>query len=165
MTEFRIRPLDKAVDAAGFQCGNLALDEYIRRYASQDEGRDVARVFVATPLAADRLAGFYTLSAGSIQCSDLPPALARKLPRYPVPIALLGRLAVDQSFQGQGLGSILVADACRKVARASTALAVAGIVVDAKNSVAASFYQHFGFTPLPGKAERLFLPAVAFCRH
>lgn len=163
--EFRIQPLDKAVDAAGFQCGIPALDDYIRRYASQDERRDVARVFVAVPLSVDRLAGFYTLSAGSIQCSDLPPGLARKLPRYPVPIALLGRLAVDQSFQGQGLGSILVADACRKVAQASAALAVAGMVVDAIDSTAASFYQHFGFTPLPGKPERLFLPAIALRRH
>lgn len=160
---YRIRALDKAVAAAAFDCGNTALDDYIRRYAAQDVRRNVARVFVATPKEdADRLAGFYTLSAGSVACSELPETLAKKLPRYPVPVALLGRLAVDTSFQRKGLGSILVADACRKVALASTALAVAGIVVDAKDDAAANFYRHFGFQTLPGGAGRLLLPAAVF---
>lgn len=162
MTQYRIRPLDAPVNARDFSCGNPQLDEYIRRYASQDIRRDVARVFIATPDDAQQLAGFFPLSAGSINCSDLPAALARKLPRYPVPVALLGRLAVDRRFQGQGLGSILLANACRKVAQASVVLAVAGLVVDAKDEPSASFYRHFGFMPLPGKPERLFLPARAF---
>jgi GNAT superfamily N-acetyltransferase len=162
VNRYRICALDKGVDAAAFRCGQSALDDYIGRYASQDVRRNVARVFVATP-AADprRLAGFFTLSAGSVQCSELPSSLAKKLPRYPVPVALIGRLGVDLNFQGQGLGSILLADACQKVASASTALAVAGIVVDAKDAAAASFYQHFGFLPLPGSLGRLLLPAGA----
>jgi predicted N-acetyltransferase YhbS len=92
----------------------------------------------------------------------LPESLAKKLPRYPVPVALIGRLAVHTDFQGKGLGSILLADACQKVARASALLAVAGIVVDAKDAAAASFYRHFGFMPLPGQSNRLLLPASAF---
>jgi hypothetical protein len=65
----------------------------------------IARVFVATPEEDEqRLAGFFTLSAGSVDCRELPAELARKLPRYPVPVALIGRLAVDQRFQGKGLG-------------------------------------------------------------
>jgi len=164
VTDYCIGPLDVAVDTTGFCCGTGALDEYIRRYASQDVRRDVARVFVATPEDSQCVAGFFTLSAGSVNCLDLPIALARKLPRYPVPVALLGRLAVDQNFQGQGLGSILLADACQKVVQASAVLAVAGIVVDAKDEQSASFYSHFGFTPLPGRPERLFLPAMAFRR-
>jgi len=164
VTDYRIRPLDAAVDTTDFCCGKHALDEYIRRYASQDVRRDVARVFVATPDDSQRLAGFFTLSAGSVNCSDLPTVLARKLPRYPVPVALLGRLAVDKHFQGKGLSAILLADACQKVVRASAVLAVAGIVVDAKDEPAASFYRHFGFMPLPGQPERLLLPARAFDR-
>ena len=160
---FRIRPLDAAVDTAAFRCGQPALDEYIRRYASQDVRRGVARVFVATPEKdARRLAGFFTLSAGSVNCADLPDALARKLPRYPVPVALLGRLAVDKAFQGKGLGSILLADACRKVVQASQVLAVVGIVVDAKDEAAAAFYRHFGFVPLPGLPDRMLLPDKVF---
>ena len=123
----------------------------------------MARVFMATPECdPNRLAGFFTLSAGSVSCSELPDSLAKQLPRYPVPVALLGRLAVDVDFQGRGLGSILLADACRKVANASTILAVAGIIVDAKGA-AAGFYRHFGFLSLPGQPDRLLLPAKVFC--
>ena len=163
MTTYRIRAFDKTVDTKAFRCGQAALDEYIRRYASQDIRRNVARVFVATPEdAPQRLAGYYTLSAGSVSCAELPGTLARKLPRYPVPVALIGRLAVDATFQGHGLGSILLADACRRIARASAMLAVAGFVVDAKDAAAATFYGHFGFQPMPGQADRLLLPARVF---
>lgn len=163
MTSYRIHAFDKVVDAASFRCGHALLDDYICRYASQDVRRNVARVFVATPeLEPHCLAGFFTMSAGSVNCSELPPSLAKKLPRYPIPVALIGRLAVDIHFQSKGLGSILLADACQKVAHASTTLAVAGIVVDAKDPAAARFYQHFGFLPLPGRADRMLLPAAAF---
>ena len=163
MTVYHIRPLDTGVDTAAFRCGQAQLDQYIYRYASQDVRRNLARVFVATPDGdTQRLAGFFTLSAGSVSCSDLPDMLARKLPRYPVPVALMGRLAVYTSFQGKGLGSILLADACQRVAQASSTLAVAGMIVDAKDQTAAAFYRHFGFLPLPGQPERMLLPASIF---
>ena len=163
MAGYRIRLLDASVAVANFACGHAALDDYIRRYAAQDQRRNVARVFVAeSGNESRRLTGFYSLSAGSVRCSELPQSLARKLPRYTIPVALIGRLAVDLPFQGKGLGSVLLADACRKVAQASAVLAVAGIIVDAKDRVAADFYGHFGFMPLPGQAQRLLLPAAAF---
>lgn len=160
---FQIKPLTAAIDTTSFQCGSEPLDEYIRRYASQDVRRNVARVFVATPKGdAQQLAGYFTLSAGSVNCASLPASLAKKLPRYPVPVALVGRLAVDEKFQGKGLGSILLADACQKVKQASAVLAVAGIIVDAKNDSAAAFYKHFGFIPLQGQADRMLLSASVF---
>lgn len=163
MTLYRIQALGKGIDVAAFRCGQFALDDYILRFAAQDARRNLARVFVATPESAPgRLAGFFTLSAGSISCVDMPPSLAKKLPRYPVPVALIGRLAVDTQFQGNGLGSILLADACKKVAAAGSTLAVAGLVVDAKDTGAARFYQRYGFLPLPGQTNRLLLPAGAF---
>lgn len=163
MTRFRIRSLDAAADVKAFHCGKEPLDRYIRNYATQDARRNVARVFIAAPESdSRRLAGFFTLSAGSVGCGDLPETLARKLPRYPVPVALIGRLAVDFAYQKQGLGSILLADACLKVVQAGAVLAVAGIVVDAKDDEAAAFYRHFGFVPLPGQPGRLLLPARRF---
>jgi predicted N-acetyltransferase YhbS len=76
-----------------------------------------------------------------------------------MPVALIGRLAVNVKFQGKGLGSILLADACQKVSRASAVLAVAGIIVYAKDDNAIAFYAHFGFVPLQGQADRKMLPA------
>ena len=164
MTHYIIKTHDGKLDAKSFACGQPSLDDYIRRYATQDIKRNLARVFIATPLDdLAYLAGFFTLSAGSVKCSDLPTTLARKLPRYPVPVALIGRLAVDRGFQGKGLGSILLADACQKVRSARDTLAVVGIVVDAKDHSAVAFYRHFGFIGLSGSPSRLLLPAAAFC--
>lgn len=162
---FRIRPLDNAVDTAGFRCGEPALDDYLHRYARQDIKRGVARVFIATPTDnVTQVVGFYTLSAASVVAEHLPDSIRRKLPRYPVPAALLGRLAVSQSVQGQGLGAILLADACQRVTAVSQTLAVAAILVDAKSPAAARFYQHFGFVPLPGQPGRWMLPRALFAR-
>ncbi|PZP59539.1 MAG: GNAT family N-acetyltransferase [Azospira oryzae] len=144
-------------------CGEKALGEYLQRYARQDIKRGVARVFVASPVEQPQVvAGFYTLSAASIAAETLPDPLRKKLPRYPAPVALLGRLAVSLPFQGKGLGSILLADACKRVAAASETLAVAAIVVDAKSPRAAGFYQHFGFIELPGQPGRWMLPRSHF---
>lgn len=160
---YQIRPLDGDADTAGFDCGEKALDDYLQRYATQDIKRGVARVFVATPMGqAAVVAGFYTLSAASVAAEALPEALRKKLPRYPVPAALLGRLAVSLQAQGQGLGSILLVDACKRVAAASETLAVAAILVDAKSPGVAAFYQHFGFIELPGQPGRWMLPRSHF---
>ncbi|MGE0049404.1 MAG: GNAT family N-acetyltransferase [Acidithiobacillus sp.] len=161
--DFGIRPLDDEADTIGFACGEAALDEYLRHYASQDIKRGVARVFVASPVEASRaVAGFYTLSAASVAANTLPEDWRKKLPRYPVPVALIGRLAVSRQYQRQGLGSILLVDACKRVVAASQTLAVAAIVVDAKSAQAAAFYQHFGFIELPGQPGRWMLPRSYF---
>ena len=88
---WRIVPLDsKAHDRAAFSCGAPELDRYIREHASQDVKRDVARVFVAVQTGAPSVCGYYSLSATSFQRDNLPADEARRLPRYPVPAALLG---------------------------------------------------------------------------
>ena len=160
---YSIRALDADAQTADFDCGEKALDEYLKRYATQDIKRGVARVFVASPTEQPQaVAGFYTLSAASIAAETLPEKWRKKLPRYPVPVALLGHLAVNQQSHGQGLGSILLVDACKRVAAASETLAVAAIAVDAKSAKAAAFYQHFGFIELPGQPGRWMLPRSHF---
>lgn len=159
MTLLTIRPLDKQADVTAFACGAPALDQYLTRYASQDVRRNVARLFVASPVdGAATVAGYYSLSAASVQCTDLPGSVAKKLPKYPIPMALLGRLAVSKNFQKQGVGSVLLVDACHKVLQAEAVLAVAGLVVDAKDETATAFYRHFGFIPMERTEGRLFLP-------
>ncbi|MDX8399996.1 MAG: GNAT family N-acetyltransferase [Gallionellaceae bacterium] len=160
MISYQIKPLDATTDRAGFLCGHAQLDEYFCRHASQDVRRNIARVFVAVSASnPQQIAGFFTLSAASVNSTSLPETLARKLPRYPIPVALIGRLAVDVNFQGKGLGSILLADACQKVVQASSILAVAGIIVDTKDEQAVAFYKHFGFIGLAGSANRMLLPS------
>ena len=152
-----IEPLGGHHDRTAFSCGEAALDAYLQRQASQDIRRRVAQVFVALD-APDKIAGYYSLSAASFAKDELPPALAKRLPHYPVPAAILGRLAVDRDRQGRGLGETLLLDAIRRVVWASAALAVYAIVVDAKNDRALAFYARYGFRTLASEARRLFLP-------
>ncbi|SMB27038.1 GCN5-related N-acetyltransferase [Sterolibacterium denitrificans] len=160
---YSIRAFDGNAQTADFDCGEQALNEYLKRYASQDIKRGVARAFVASPAKQPQVViGFYTLSAASIAAETLPEKWRKKLPRYPVPVALLGRLAVQRQFHGQGIGSILLADACKRVVAASKTLAVAAIVADAKSLQAAAFYQHLGFIELPGQPGRWMLPRSHF---
>ena len=161
---FVIEPLERHHDRSAFACGSDALDNYIRKQASQDIRRRIARVFAALPEAEETLAGFYTLSAGSIERSSLPPNKAKRLPRYPVPVARIGRLAVDRRWAGQGLGSALLADALQRVIQASSTLAVHAIIVDAKDEQAQRFYERFGFMLLPETGRCLFYPLPAAMR-
>jgi ribosomal protein S18 acetylase RimI-like enzyme len=159
----RIEPLGPGHDRTAFSCGNAVLDRYIREQATQDTRRNVARVFVAvTPDRPERIAGFFTLSATSVAASDLAPELAKRLPRYPIPAALIGRLAVDISFARRGLGSILVADAIGKAIAATENLAITVVVVDPIDDAARAFYAAFGFRGLEGEQRRMFstLPTV-----
>ena len=153
-----IEPLGRHHDRNGFSCGEPALDEYLRQRASQDTKRRVAQVFVALGSSESEIAGYYTLSAAAFRRDDLPPKLAKRLPHYPIPAAVLGRLAVSSNYQGQGLGEHLLADALHRVMAASSALAIYAVIVDAKNEAAKAFYLRYGFQPFPRQPMRLFLP-------
>lgn len=154
----RIEPLAGVHDRAAFSCGKPPLDRYLQRQATQDTRRGVASVFVAVePGRRERILGFFTLSAAAVVASDLPPALARRLPRHPVPAALVGRLAVDRAVAGRGLGGILLADAVDKARAAASTVAMAAVVVDPIDDAARSFYAAFGFRSLGGPQRRMFL--------
>jgi GNAT superfamily N-acetyltransferase len=158
MTPWRIEPLAKTHERAGFSSGAPELDRYIRELASQDVRRDVARVFVAVREDSPAVLGFYSLGACSVQRERLPLAQAKRLPHYPVPTALLGRLAVDEAMQGKRLGAFLLMDALHRVLLASQTLAVHAVMVDAKDDAAAAFYRKYGFIALPDDARQLLLP-------
>jgi GNAT superfamily N-acetyltransferase len=153
-----IEPLGKQHDRAAFSCGVAELDDYLKRRAGQDIRRRISRVFVCTESGSKAILGFYTLSALSIDLSSLPEHQARKLPRHPVPVALIGRLAVDRSAQGKGLGRLLLADAIQRTLGASEHLAIHAVVVDAKNATAREFYRAYGFLSLADQPMRMFLP-------
>jgi GNAT superfamily N-acetyltransferase len=163
-----IAPLGKQHDRAAFSCGQPALDDWFRRRASEDEKRNIARVFVAFDDERGVI-GFYSLSSFTLAIDDLPEEIAQKLPRYDaIPAALIGRLARDQQVRGAGIGELLLADAVRRILGAGRSLAVFAIVVDAKDDQAVVFYEGFGFRRFPTRPGRLFLltstAAQAFVR-
>ncbi len=153
---FRVVPLDSTHDRNAFDSGSAPLNRYLREQVTQDVRRRVTACFVALN-ATHQIAGYYTLASASVLLSDLPAAIAKRLPRYPtVPAVRMGRLAIDQNFQGQGLGGALLADALQRAARAE--IAAYALLVDAKDTHAAAFYQHHGLLALPDTPLTLFLP-------
>ncbi len=156
---FVINSLSPAQDRAGFHSGVESLDRYLKKQAKQDIKRRISRVFVATRIKNPRkVVGYYTLSSLSIELHQLPEDLLRKLPRHPVPAALIGRLAVRQSDQGQGVGKMLLADAFKRTLSISDQIAIYAMVVDVINDEVNGFYKQFGFIPLRDNRLRLFMP-------
>lgn len=161
LTDITVEPVGRQHDRAAFHCGAEALDRYLKRQARQDADKRVAAPFVAVDPPDTRVLGYYTLAASVLTLADLPDDLARKLPRYPqLPVTLLGRLAVDQSTKGQGLGEHLLLDALHRSLAHADQIAAMTVVVDAKDENAASFYRHFGFLTLQTRPSRLFVPML-----
>jgi len=159
VTPYRIVPLGKGHDRRSFACGSEALDHYLHQQARQDADKRVAAPFVLVEPPASRVLGYYTLSASIVTADALPAELAKKLPRHPqLPVTLLGRLAVDRSQKGKGLGELLLMDALHRSLGAAAEIAAMAMIVDAKDAEAKAFYEHFGFIPLQYQPARLFLP-------
>jgi ribosomal protein S18 acetylase RimI-like enzyme len=157
--DWRVEPLQKSHGRADFSSGQVALDRYLHTQARQDVQSQVAAVFVAVRPPESMVLGFYSLSASSIDAADLPDNLAKKLPRYPhLPVTLLGRLAIDQSSKGRGLGQFLLLDALYRSQQAAAAIAAMAVVVDAKDAAAMAFYARYGFMHLSETEGRMFLP-------
>jgi GNAT superfamily N-acetyltransferase len=154
---FTIAALGGGHDRTAFTCGVEALDRYFHQQVSQDMKRRATVCYVALDVATGKVAGYYTLAAAGVPLDDLPETIAKRLPRYPsVPVARLGRLAVDLAYRGHKLGAALVWDAVMRSLRSE--IAVAALVVDAKDETAEGFYRHLGFVPLDGEGRQLVLP-------
>lgn len=154
---FRYESLSDAHDRTSFRCGEKVLDRYFQVQATQDIRRRIANCFVAVEARTSQVAAYYTMSAASIPFLDLPPEESRRLPRYPtLPAVRIGRLAVDERFQGLGLGAALLANAIHRTLEADAA--AFALLVDAKNDRAVAFYRHHGFCALVSQPRTLFLP-------
>ena len=139
LTNLTVEPLGRHHDRTAFHCGAEALDHYLKQQARQDADKRVAAPFVAVNPPHTRVLGYYTLSASVLTLADLPDELACKLRRYPqLPVTLLGRLAIDQSTKGQGLGEHLLLDALHRSLAHADQIAAMAVVVDAKDESAAA---------------------------
>jgi ribosomal protein S18 acetylase RimI-like enzyme len=162
----RIVGLNRQHDRSVFDCGESELNGYLQRLARQQAQRDFSRTYVAelpaehaesaeSGVSGVRIGGFYSISSGSIDFMNLPPAL--KLPRYPVPVARMGRLAVDARQQGHGVGGALMAHAMHLVASLAEQIGLYALVVNAKHEAAAAYYLRYGFQRFADQHLSLFL--------
>jgi hypothetical protein len=151
--------LDKKLhDRTAFDCGVPALNNYLQRQATQDVEKRAAVVYVAV-VEPPVIVGYYSLSQYSIELARLPETVTKRLTRYPVVSAtLLGRLAISVGLRHQRLGETLLFDALRRSLAQSAHIASAGVVVDAKDEHATTFYIKYGFLPIVDADHRLFLP-------
>ena len=141
-----------------FNCGQENLDRWLRAHAGQSQRRDAARTFV-TADPEDNVAGYYTLVAAQVEYEQASASVTRGLSRhFPIPVALLARLAVSIPNQGAGLGRSLLLDALQRVLRASDELAIRAVTVDAIDERASSFYRAFGFEPSDLAPNTLMVP-------
>lgn len=159
MPAWTIQRLAKGHDRSSFDCGKPPLSEWIQRYAGQYEKRDLARTYVAVRPGESCVLGYYALANCHLRHDVLPPARSKGLPgRLDVPAALLGRLAVDRSVQGQGLGDVLLIDALRRVQHLADQIGILAVVVEAIDDQAQGYYRHKGFEELLDDPRHLFLP-------
>lgn len=159
-----ITPIQAADPRSGFSCGTPALDDYFARFAFANDAAGIGRRFVLRHDPKDTglpsVLGFYTLSMASAESAIVGEALKAKLPKYPMPVALVGRLAVDHRATKRRLGEALLLDAIGRVVEAADSLGCVGIVVDAKDQAAEAFYAKYDFVTIAAATwpRRMFLP-------
>jgi GNAT superfamily N-acetyltransferase len=146
--------LDGIHDLGPFGCGNDALDDWLRRRARANQINGASRTYVVTD--SQRVVAYYCLSSGALDLADAPGAIRRNMPD-PIPMAILGRLAVDRQWQGKGLGAALLQDAVLRTAQAASIMGIRGLLVHAISDAAKTFYEHHGFTASPKHPMTLIL--------
>jgi GNAT superfamily N-acetyltransferase len=159
---YRAEKLSATFDRKAFDCGHPRLNDYLWKFALQNQERSIATTYVAVPDGrATTIAGFYAVCTSQLEFQNLPPSMTKGMPRYPVPAMRLAQLAVDKRFTGQGLGEYLVGSALRKAVSISNEVGLVIMIVDAIDEKAATFYEHIGFLRLPHTPQTLCFPLSA----
>jgi len=150
-----IAKLRRAHGLEAFDCGERPLNDYLIRHALANQRSGSSQTYVAVD-ATGSVVGYYTLTVGQVLYGDAPERLKKGLPRYPVPIMLLARLAISVQWQGQGTGAGLLKDAMLRTVQAADIAGIRAFVTHAKNDRAKAFYTHFNFAPLPSDPCHLY---------
>jgi GNAT superfamily N-acetyltransferase len=157
--DWKIEPLGSFHVRSEFDCGEPSLSDWLRHQASQFVSRDLAKVYVLRRGDDPRVWGYYSISTSQIRFEELPPKYAKGLPKkMGIPAALIGKLALDKSLQGQGMGGAFLYDALRKIRDLSEIIGIRAVVVDAIDDRARDFYLHHEFIEFADQPERLFIP-------
>ncbi len=152
--KYIIELLEKRHNRNDFNCGEESLNHFIKQFARQNNDKGLGRTFVAVLPKGSKIYGYYTIAGGTIRFDTVTD----KLPRYPIPVVLLGRLAVDQETKGQGLGEFLLFDALRRASRLADELGIYAVEVYALNEQAKNFYKKYEFIELSDDSFHLHLP-------
>jgi GNAT superfamily N-acetyltransferase len=155
---WEIQLLSDRHSCAGFDCGKASLNSWLNRYALSNMSLGLSRTFVAVESGKTRVDGFFCISAGAVKFDQIPEHEKKRLPRYPIPTIHIGRLAVDRTVQGHGLGSALLVEALRRAANVSEDIGIHAVDVIALDEGAKRFYLKYGFTEMLDNALHLFLP-------
>lgn len=158
---WQISRLDASHDIRSFDCGEASLDLFLQRHALNNDRAGLGRTFVAVDPGQTRVAGYFTVSTGSVTFASVPDHVAKRLPKYPIPTVHVGRLAVDRQFQGRGLGETLLLECLRKAAIASKSVGVYAVDLIALHDRAKQFYLKYGFVEMLDSPLHLFLPIQA----
>lgn len=153
------RPIQPEDDVATFECGKPSLDEFIKQRALKNEAK-ASRTYVVTASAAHdkrKVVAYYSLSAGAVSAEECPGWAKRNMPN-PLPVVVLGRLAVDKNHERKGLGTSLLKEAMQRALEASQHIGARALIVHAIDDEAVSFYTPFGFCRFPTDGRTLFLP-------
>jgi GNAT superfamily N-acetyltransferase len=143
----RIEKLRRDHPIGNFDCGQQALNEWLRKHALQNLGAGAAQTYVG--LAGEVVIGFYSLAVGQIEFSDAPERLQKGVARHPVPVMLLARLAVDKNWQRKGVGRALLRDAVLRTVQAADIAGIRALAVHAKDEEARRYYEQFDFVASP----------------
>ena len=158
-------PISKRHDRKTFDCGEAALNEFLRRYARQSHEVGGAKTFLAIARCDNRsVLGFYSLAPGALAYADTPELLRRGLARHEVPGFRLARLATDMRVQGQGLGGQLLAAAGQRCLRAAAEIGGVVLIIDATSERAARWYAGYGAMALSNRPLTLVMPLATFRR-
>ncbi len=150
-----IEKLQRTHEIEAFDCGQPELNRFLIRHALQAQQVSSSQTYVG--LSGKTVIGFYTIVAGEVRHADAPARVVKGMPRYPIPLLVLARLAVHSEWQGRGIGAGLLLDALGRTLQAADIVGVRALAVHAKDDSAASFYRHFGFMPSPTDKRHLFL--------
>jgi GNAT superfamily N-acetyltransferase len=151
----RIEKLRRAHAVEEFTCGQPQLDRFLVRFALQAQQSNSSQTYVG--LSGTTIIGFHTLVAGEVQYNQAPDRVAKGMPRHPIPLLVLARLAVHTEWQGRGVGGGLLLDAFGRCLQAADIIGARALAVHAKDERAAAFYRHFGFVASSTDGRHLFL--------
>lgn len=156
--EWQIQELRSEHVRAEFSCGHESLDAFLKQRASQHESKGISKTFVAVSPPELSACGYYSLATGSVSLVNLTEVQRKGLPKHPVPVVLLGRLAVDKRSQGRGLGEYLLLDAMRRIVQTANQIGIHAIEVDAIDETAKRFYLKYDFIELADNPHHLYIP-------